>query len=200
MHVSLCANIDRTSAPKSHDGPLPLVHGTLHPLPARDGGAEMNACRRRAPTALRLCPRRSQDSFTYDESRGGWADPRQRGVYWPVNSSIRPPDTPGRCRRRRDHPADARRFELRRRDQWTGTGPRTLSEDATGRWGLPRTMGWATGVDEAQIVDDVDDGGRFRPRALSLWPSGGYRKIPSGKTSPEVFVMFCPKGFGGDRQ
>ena len=74
--------------------------------------------------------------------------------YGPVNSSIRPPDTPGRCRRRRDHPADARRFELWRRDQWTGTGPGTLSEDATGRRGLPRAMGCAKGVYEAQIVDD----------------------------------------------
>ena len=72
----------------------------------------------------------------------------------PVNSLICPPDMPGRRRRRRDHPADARRFELWRRDQWTGTGPGTLSEDETGRRGLPRTMGWAKGVDEAQIVDD----------------------------------------------
>ena len=72
---------NRILAPKCHDGPLPVVHGTLHSLPARDGAAEMNACRRRAPTTLRLCPRRSQDSFIYDQSRGGWDDPRQRGVF-----------------------------------------------------------------------------------------------------------------------
>ena len=119
------------------------------------------------------------------------------GLYGPVNSLIRSPDTPGRCRRRRDHPADARRFELWRRDQWTGTGPRTLSEDATGRRGLPRTMGWVKGVYEANIVDD---GGR-NPAFLLLFRSlGGYRKICSTGTSPGVFVMFLSNRFHGNRQ
>ena len=67
----------------------------------------------------------------------------------PVNSLIRPPDTPGRRRRRRDHPADARRFELWRRDQWTGTGPGTLSEDETGPQGSPEDYGMGEGGREA---------------------------------------------------
>ena len=55
--------------------------------------------------------------------------------------------------------------------------PKDPSEDATGRWGLPRTMGWATGVDEAQIVDDGEPEPADR---LRFRPLGGYRKIPSG--------------------
>ena len=67
---------NRILAPKCHDGPLPVVHGTLHSLPAHDGAAELNVCRNRAPpTTLHLCPRRSQDGFIYDHSQGGWADP-----------------------------------------------------------------------------------------------------------------------------
>ncbi|EJK76827.1 hypothetical protein THAOC_01389 [Thalassiosira oceanica] len=54
---------------------------------------------------------------SYDaRGRGGWRPHVSDGVYMPVTSSIRPPDTHDKsCRRCCDHPADARRFELRRR-------------------------------------------------------------------------------------
>ena len=69
MSIFVLIPISRILVPKCHDGPLPLVHGTLHSLPARDGAAEMNACRRRrAPTTLRLCRRRSSLS-----ARRRWA-------------------------------------------------------------------------------------------------------------------------------
>ncbi|EJK70751.1 hypothetical protein THAOC_07861 [Thalassiosira oceanica] len=122
--------------------PSPMIHSTLHALTARDDAAELTP----AAVVHRLhcaSDRNGRRMASYDaRGHGGWRPHVNDGVYTPVTSSIRPPDTHDSCRRRRDHPADARRFELRRRDQWAGTGPRTLvSEDTMGRRGLPRTMG-----------------------------------------------------------
>ena len=125
--------------------PSPMIHhSTLHTLTARDDAAELNTCRRRAPTAL-IAPLTttvvSEWLHMMLEAAAAGLIHVYDGVDTPVTSSIHPPDTHDSCRRRRDHPTDARRFELQRRDQWTGTGPRTLSEDTMG----PRVMGQAKG-------------------------------------------------------